>query len=337
MPSDEMPDLVQLKSQACAGIEKTPDLKSLEQLRIAYLGKKGELTLQLKEINALPMEQRPVIGQLANEVKRDIIKAIKAREQSLKAQAIERQTLAESIDVGLAGRRTSAANPHPVTRTLRRIEMLFSNLGFDIAEGPEIEDDFHNFEALNIPESHPARAMHDTFYLSNGNLLRTHTSPVQIRVMQRRKPPIRIIAPGRVYRRDFDITHSPMFHQVEGLVVGSDICFADLKAMVANFLRTFFEDEDLAIRFRPSYFPFTEPSAEVDIKWREGKKRDWLEVMGCGMVHPAVFKAVGYDTTLYKGYAFGLGIERLAMLRYCIADLRLLFENDLRFLKQFYL
>ena len=337
MPSDEMPDLVQLKSRARAEIEKTLDLKSLEQLRIAYLGKKGELTLQLKEINTLPAQQRPVIGQLANEVKQDIIKAIKAREQSLKAKAIEQQTLEESIDVGLAGRRVGAANPHPVTRTLRRIETLFSNLGFDIAEGPEIEDDFHNFEALNIPASHPARAMHDTFYLSNGNLLRTHTSPVQIRVMQKRKPPIRIIAPGRVYRRDFDITHSPMFHQVEGLVVGSDICFADLKAMVANFLRTFFEDENLAIRFRPSYFPFTEPSAEVDIKWQEGKKRDWLEVMGCGMVHPAVFKAVGYDTALYKGYAFGLGVERLAMLRYCIADLRLLFENDIRFLKQFYL
>ena len=333
--SDEMPDLLQLKSQACKEIDKAQDLESLEQLRVAYLGKKGELTLQLKEINVLPKEQRPTVGQLANAAKQGIIKALKAREQSLKAQTIEQQILKESIDVGLAGRRTKTANPHPVTRTVKRIEMLFSNLGFEIAEGPEIEDDFHNFEALNIPPSHPARAMHDTFYLSNGNLLRTHTSPVQIRVMQERKPPIRIIAPGRVYRRDFDITHSPMFHQVEGLVVGSDICFADLKSMVANFLRTFFEDEDLAIRFRPSYFPFTEPSAEVDIKWREGKRQDWLEVMGCGMVHPAVFKAVGYDTARYKGYAFGMGIERLAMLRYCIDDLRLLFENNIRFLKQF--
>ena len=333
--SDEIPDLLQLKSRACKEIDKAQGLESLEQLRVAYLGKKGELTLQLKEINTLPKEQRPAAGQIANAAKQDIIKALKAREQSLKEKSIERQILKESLDVGLAGKRTGAANPHPVTRTLKRIEMLFSNLGFDIAEGPEIEDDFHNFEALNIPPSHPARAMHDTFYLSNGNLLRTHTSPVQIRVMQKRKPPIRIIAPGRVYRRDFDITHSPMFHQIEGLVVGSDICFADLKAMVANFLRTFFDDEDLAIRFRPSYFPFTEPSAEVDIKWREGKRRDWLEVMGCGMVHPAVFKAVGYDTAQYRGYAFGLGIERLTMLRYCIDDLRLLFENNIRFLKQF--
>lgn len=335
--SDEMPDLLQLKSRACKEIEKAQDLEKLEQLRITYLGKKGKLTLKLKEIGALPHEQRSVVGLHINAAKQDLVKALKAREQSLKVQIIEKQILKESIDVGLAGRRTEVANPHPVTRTLRRIEMLFSNLGFDIAEGPEVEDDFHNFEALNIPLSHPARAMHDTFYLRNGDLLRTHTSPVQIRVMQECKPPIRIIAPGRVYRRDFDITHSPMFHQVEGLVVGSDICFADLKAMVANFLRTFFEDEDLAIRFRPSYFPFTEPSAEVDIKWREGKRRDWLEVMGCGMVHPAVFKAVGYDTVRYRGYAFGLGIERLAMLRYCIEDLRLLFENNIRFLKQFYL
>ena len=332
-----MLDFIQLKSQACGEIEKAQNLQSLEQLRIAYLGKKAELTLQLKEINALPAEQRPRVGRQANTAKQDIIKAIKTRAQVLKAELQKQRLSEESIDVGLAGRRSKVGNLHPVTRTLRHIEMLFRNLGFDIEEGPEVEDDFHNFEALNIPPSHPARAMHDTFYLSNGNLLRTHTSPVQIRVMQRSEPPVRMIAPGRVYRRDFDITHSPMFHQVEGLVVGTEVCFADLKALVANFLRTFFADEDLAIRFRPSYFPFTEPSAEVDIAWRAGKRRDWLEVMGCGMVHPSVFKAVGYDSRQYRGYAFGLGIERLAMLRYCIDDLRLLFENNIRFLKQFYL
>ena len=332
-----MSDFVQLKSHACDEIEKAQNLESLEQLRVAYLGKKGRLTLQLKEINTLPTAQRAAVGRQANIAKQDISKAIDLREQILKADLLKLRMLKESTDVGLEGRRSKVGNLHPVTRTLRQIETLFSNLGFAIEEGPEIEDDFHNFEALNIPPSHPARAMHDTFYLNNGDLLRTHTSPVQIRVMQRCKPPIRIIAPGRVYRRDFDITHSPMFHQVEGLVVGTDICFADLKALVADFLRTFFADEDLAIRFRPSYFPFTEPSAEVDIAWREGKRRDWLEVMGCGMVHPSVFKAVGYDAKRYKGYAFGLGIERLAMLRYCIDDLRLLFENDIRFLKQFYL
>lgn len=331
-----MSDFAQLKSQACDEIEKAQNLKQLEQLRVAYLGKKGRLSLELKEINALPPAQRPAIGQQANKAKLDIVKALEARTRTLKAAALEQQILKEKIDVTLAGRRSETGNLHPITRTLRQIETLFANLGFDIEEGPEIEDDFHNFEALNIPASHPARAMHDTFYLSNGDLLRTHTSPVQIRVMQKRKPPIRMIAPGRVYRRDFDITHSPMFHQVEGLVVGTEVCFADLKALVANFLRTFFADDKLAIRFRPSYFPFTEPSAEVDIAWREGCKRDWLEVMGCGMVHPSVFKAVGYDGGQYRGYAFGLGIERLAMLRYCIDDLRLLFENDIRFLKQFY-
>ncbi|MBC6414198.1 MAG: phenylalanine--tRNA ligase subunit alpha [Chromatiales bacterium] len=330
-------DFVQLQLQACSEIEKAQSLESLAQLRIAYLGKKGKLTQQLKELNTLSSDQRPTIGQQANLAKQEITKALVAREQALKEGVIAQRILKEKIDVGLAGRTSKVGNLHPITRTLRQIETLFTNLGFDIAEGPEIEDDFHNFEALNIPPSHPARAMHDTFYMKNGDLLRTHTSPVQIRVMQQRQPPIRIIAPGPVYRRDFDITHSPMFHQVEGLVVGADICFADLKGLVINFLRTFFEDEALAIRFRPSYFPFTEPSAEVDIAWREGKRRDWLEVMGCGMVHPAVFKAVGYDTDLYRGYAFGLGIERLAMLRYCIDDLRLLFENDLRFLKQFYL
>ena len=332
-----MADLVQLKSHACSEIEKAQNLQILEQLRVDYLGKKGRLTRQLKDINTVPPAQRPAIGQQANRAKQDIINALAARERTLKAELLEQQVLKEKIDVGLAGRRCQAAHAHPVTRTLRQIETLFANLGFAIEEGPEIEDDFHNFEALNIPPLHPARAMHDTFYLKNGGLLRTHTSPVQIRVMKRQPPPIRMIAPGRVYRRDFDITHSPMFHQVEGLVVATDICFADLKALVANFLRTFFDDTNLAIRFRPSYFPFTEPSAEVDIAWREGKRREWLEVMGCGMVHPTVFKAVGYDSKRYRGYAFGLGIERLTMLRYYIGDLRLLFENDIRFLKQFHL
>lgn len=331
-----MLDFRQIASQACQKIASAKNLRELEDIRVEYLGRKGVLTTNLKALNTLPEQERPQIGQIANTAKQEILNTLKQREAVLKDSALADQIASEKLDVTLAGRRHSGGGLHPITRTLRRIEEFFANAGFTIEEGPEIEDDFHNFEALNIPPLHPARAMHDTFYLGDGRLLRTHTSPVQIRTMKQRKPPIRMIAPGRVYRRDFDITHSPMFHQVEGLVVTSQVSFADLKGIVTSFLHDFF-DEDIAIRFRPSYFPFTEPSAEIDIAWREGKRRDWLEVMGCGMVHPAVFKAVGYDPKQYQGYAFGLGVERMAMLRYCISDLRLLFENDVRFIKQFYI
>lgn len=331
-----MLDFRQIAHQACRKIADAKNLTELEQLRIEYLGKKGIVTTHLKTLHTLSEQERPEAGQVANRAKQDILNALKQRQTVLKQSVLDQQVASETVDVSLAGRRHSGGSLHPVSRTLRRIETFFLSAGFTVEEGPEIEDEFYNFEALNIPAAHPARAMHDTFYLSDGHLLRTHTSPVQIRVMQQHKPPIRMIAPGRVYRRDFDVTHSPMFHQVEGLVVRPQTSFSELKGIVTSFLRAFFDD-DIAIRFRPSYFPFTEPSAEVDIAWREGKKRDWLEVMGCGMVHPAVFKAVGYDATQYNGYAFGLGVERLAMLRYCISDLRLLFENDVRFIKQFYL
>ncbi|HHH46450.1 MAG TPA: phenylalanine--tRNA ligase subunit alpha, partial [Thiotrichales bacterium] len=280
--------------------------------------------------------------QAINQAKQALQQAIESRRDTLAREALERRLVEERVDVTLPGRRRPAGGWHPVTRTLQRIESLFSQLGFEVAEGPEIEDDFHNFEALNIPPHHPARAMHDTFYLEDGHVLRTHTSPVQIRVMEQTRPPLRIIAPGRVYRCDSDVTHTPMFHQVEGLMVDTDVSFADLKGVLDEFLRRFFE-RDLAVRFRPSYFPFTEPSAEVDIQCvmcgGEGCRvcghSGWLEVLGCGMVHPKVFEHVGIDNEAWTGFAFGMGVERLAMLRYGVNDLRLFFENDLRFLAQF--
>jgi len=338
-----MQDLEQLTSEAESAIESADSLSDLDQLRVQYLGKKGKLTELLKGLGKLPAEERPQAGQEINKSKQALNKLIDERRLQLEKEQVAARLAAETVDVTLPGRRQSQGGLHPVTRTVQRISALWNQLGFTVAEGPEVEDDYHNFEALNIPAHHPARAMHDTFYFDAHKLLRTHTSPVQIRVMENEAPPLRVIAPGRVYRCDSDLTHSPMFHQVEGLVVDEQVTFADLKGALDQFLQAFFEQEDLKTRFRPSYFPFTEPSAEVDIQCvmcggegcRVCSHTGWLEVMGCGMVHPEVFRHVGIDTEKYAGYAFGLGVERLAMLRYGVNDLRLFFENDLRFLRQF--
>ena len=338
-----MSDLNELESAALAAVATAADAAVLDEVRVQYLGKKGLLTQQLKQLGGLPREERPAAGQAINRIKQQLQQAIDARRADLQAAALDAQLLQESIDVTLPGRRQSTGGLHPVTRTLQRIEQLFVPLGFSVEEGPEIEDDYHNFEALNIPVHHPARAMHDTFYFDAHTLLRTHTSPVQVRVMENRRPPLRIIAPGRVYRCDSDLTHTPMFHQVEGLLVDENVSFANLKGVLDEFLHAFFERDDLAVRFRPSYFPFTEPSAEVDIQCvmcsGEGCRvcghSGWLEVLGCGMVHPKVFDYAGIDNERYTGFAFGMGVERLAMLRYGVNDLRLFFENDLAFLTQF--
>jgi phenylalanyl-tRNA synthetase alpha chain len=334
--------LEQLVKDAEQAINSAPDLKALDELRVAYLGKKGEITQRMQGLGKLAPEQRKEAGKQINTAKQAIQGAIEARKEALEAEALDARLAAEAVDVTLPGRGQTVGGLHPVTMTLQRIEKLFSQLGFEVAEGPEIEDDYHNFEALNIPESHPARAMHDTFYFDDHTVLRTHTSPVQIRVMKEKQPPLRVIAPGRVYRCDSDLTHTPMFHQVEGLLVDEDVSFAQLKGILDEFLRHFFE-RDLAVRFRPSYFPFTEPSAEADIQCvmcngegcRVCSHTGWLEVLGCGMVHPNVFKHVDVDSEKYTGFAFGMGVERLAMLRYGVNDLRLFFENDLRFLEQF--
>jgi phenylalanyl-tRNA synthetase alpha chain len=312
-------------------------------VRVAYLGKKGELTAQLKNLGRLPAGERPVAGQAINQVKVQIQELLETRKSALSDLAIASRLQSETVDISLPGRRSGAGGLHPVTLTMNRIDKMFGKLGFDVAEGPEVEDDFHNFEALNIPEHHPARAMHDTFYFDDGRLLRTHTSPVQIRVMENQEPPLRVIAPGRVYRCDSDLTHTPMFHQVEGLLVDVDVSFSVLKGTLEEFLQMFFEQDDLKTRFRPSYFPFTEPSMEVDISCvmcagqgcRVCSHTGWLEVLGCGMVHPELFRHTGVDSEKYTGYAFGMGVERLAMLRYGVNDLRLFFDNDLRFLQQF--
>jgi phenylalanyl-tRNA synthetase alpha chain len=331
-----MENLEALRDEALNAISEAGDLKTLEQLRVDYLGKKGHLTQLLKGLGKLDPDERPAAGQRINEAKERVQEAINTRRENLEAAALDQQLAAESVDVTLPGRGREAGGLHPVTRTLRRIEEIFGGAGYRVEEGPEIEDDHHNFEALNIPPHHPARAMHDTFYFDPGTVLRTHTSPVQIRTMENDEPPFRMICPGRVYRCDSDLTHTPMFHQVEGLLVDRRASFADLKSTIEAFLRAFFE-RDLAVRFRPSYFPFTEPSAEVDIEW--GREADgstkWLEVMGCGVVHPRVFENCGVDPEQWSGFAFGLGVERLAMLRYGVQDLRLFFENDLRFLRQF--
>jgi len=335
--------LEKLISDAQQAIQHAADLQSLDEVRVNYLGKKGSITGMMKELGKLPAEQRPEAGQVINRAKQTIQTAIEAKKNTLQNAKLQTQLASETIDVTMPGRTHGMGGLHPVTRVLYRIEDLFNQLGFEIAEGPEIEDDFHNFEALNIPESHPARAMHDTFYINDKLVLRTHTSPVQIRVMQERQPPLKIIAPGRVYRCDSDVTHTPMFHQVEGLMVDKNVSFTDLKAILIEFLQQFFERDDLSVRFRPSYFPFTEPSAEADIQCvmcngngcRVCKQTGWLEVLGCGMVHPNVFKHVNIDSETYTGFAFGMGVERLAMLRYGVNDLRLFFENDLRFLQQF--
>lgn len=324
--------------QADQEIAQCQEVRSLEDLRVKYMGKKGTVTEQLKTINQLPPAERSAVGQELNKLKTHITSAIENRRQALDDLALQASLSQQKIDVTAPGKKQGVGGLHPITQVLNQVEDLFSRIGFEVKEGPEIEDDFHNFEALNIAADHPARTMHDTFYLNDSLLLRTHTSPVQVRVMKDAQPPIRMIAPGRVYRRDLDPTHSPMFHQVEGLVIDAadQMSFAHLKGLVNTFLRAFFEGEEIQIRFRPSYFPFTEPSAEIDIcRHQNGEWGDWLEVMGCGMIHPNVLKASGIDAEDYDGYAFGLGIERLAMLKYGINDLRVLFENHLAVIAQF--
>lgn len=332
-------DIVAAAKQAVADAQ---DSRALDTVRVEYLGKKGKITAYLKQLGNVGVEERPVIGKSVNLAKQEVAGLVEARTKTLADAAMEAALKAETIDVTLPGRNSDVGGLHPVTRTLQRIERYFRNIGFDVAEGPEIEDGHHNFTALNIPEHHPARAMHDTFYFDADKLLRTHTSPVQIRVMEEEQPPLRLIAPGRVYRCDSDLTHTPMFHQVEGLMVDENISFTDLKGVLSDFLQAFFE-KPLKVRFRPSYFPFTEPSAEADIECvicdgegcRVCSHTGWIEILGCGMVHPNVFEHVNIDSEKYLGFAFGLGVERMAMLRYGVNDLRLFFDNDLRFLNQF--
>ncbi|MBN1379699.1 MAG: phenylalanine--tRNA ligase subunit alpha [Gammaproteobacteria bacterium] len=339
-----MAELIEtLQKQALSDANNATDLNALDEVRVKYLGKKGLITAQLKQLGQLDPDTRKQAGQQINLLKQALQDLLEARKVELQRAATNEQLASETIDISLPGRATPVGGLHPITRTLRRIESIFIQLGFEVAEGPEIENEYYNFEALNIPEYHPARAMHDTFYFENGKLLRTHTSPVQIRVMEKSQPPFRIIVPGRVYRCDSDMTHTPMFHQVEGLLVDENISMADLMGTLDVFLKAFFERDDLKTRYRPSYFPFTEPSAEVDVQCvkclgkgcRICKQTGWLEILGSGMVHPEVFKYAGVDSNQYSGYAFGMGVERLAMLRYGVNDIRLYFENDLRFLKQF--
>ena len=338
-----MQALDDLKAEATAAIESAEDSAALEKLRVDWLGKKGRVTDLLKSLGKLDAEKRPKVGAEINAVKQLLNEQIRKRKETLQQAAIAAQLAAESLDVTLPGRCEDLGALHPITRTIDRMAAYFAALGFEVVEGPEIEDDYHNFEALNIPAHHPARAMHDTFYIDDTHVLRTHTSGVQVRTMETREPPLRVICPGRVYRCDSDLTHSPMFHQVEGLLIDENVSFGQLKGIIQDFLHAFFEQDALAVRFRPSYFPFTEPSAEVDIQCvkcaGEGCRicsgTGWLEVMGCGMVHPSVLEMSGVDTDRFQGFAFGMGVERLAMLRYGIGDLRLNFENDLRFLAQF--
>ena len=337
-----MSDLQTLVAQALAALAGAEDGAAVEALRVQYLGKKSQLSELSRRMGQLSDEERRAFGAELNAAREAITGALNDRKQALEAAALAQQLQAERIDVSLPGRGQAPGGLHPVTRVLERIEDFFTHVGFTVADGPEVEDDFHNFEALNIPSHHPARAMHDTFYFNANMLLRTHTSPVQVRTMESQQPPIRIVCPGRVYRCDSDITHSPMFHQVEGLLIDEGISFADLKGTIEEFLRVFFE-KPLGVRFRPSFFPFTEPSAEVDMQCvmcsgkgcRVCKQTGWLEVMGCGMVHPNVLRMSGIDPEKYSGFAFGMGVERLAMLRYGVNDLRLFFDNDLRFLAQF--
>lgn len=332
-----MESVKQIQQQAIADIASCEELSALDDLRVRYLGKKGEVTALLKSLGSMEHEQRKAFGQAVNVAKVELSDAINQRKVLLEDAALNIKLVTEKIDVTLPGRGQVRGGIHPITHTLQRISDIFTQLGYDTATGPEVEDDFYNFESLNFPPHHPARAMHDTFYFADGRLLRTHTSPVQIRALNKSGAPIRVIAPGRVFRSDSDQTHTPMFHQVEGLLIGETVTMADLKGVLQTFVNSFFETE-LAMRFRPSYFPFTEPSAEVDIAWDkgDGKEPGWLEILGCGMVHPNVLKACGVDSEKYVGYAFGIGVERLAMLRYGVTDLRQFFENDLRFLRQFH-
>ena len=330
-----MSDLDTQVDQALGQIKDAASLDALDALRVALLGKSGLVTEQLKALGKLPPDQRKGHGEKVNRAKESLNDAIHVRRETLEQAALDARLASESIDVTLPGRNHARGNLHPITRALERMVDIFARLGYEVADGPEIEDDWHNFEALNFPPHHPARAMHDTFYFPDGRLLRTHTSPVQIRAMTGRTPPLRVIAPGKVYRSDSDQTHSPMFHQLEGLLIDETSTFADLKGTLAEFVRAFFE-RDFEMRFRPSYFPFVEPGAEVDIRWdREDGSTAWLEVLGCGMVHPNVLRACQIDPERYTGFAFGMGVERFAMLRYGVNDLRAFFENDVRFLKQF--
>ncbi|MEH6446637.1 MAG: phenylalanine--tRNA ligase subunit alpha [Oceanospirillaceae bacterium] len=326
-----MENIEELLAQACSAVDAATSITELEQARVEYLGKKGPLTALLKGLGKLSAEERPAAGARINEAKQVVAEKINQNRKNIETAALAIKLASEKIDISQPGRGEQLGSLHPVTKTLERIEQFFGSIGYSVAEGPEIEDEYHNFEALNIPAHHPAPAMHDTFYFDANRLLRTHTSGVQVRTMETSEPPIRIICPGRVYRCDYDQTHTPMFHQVEGLLVDKDVSFADLKGTLEQFLREFFED-DVKVRFRPSYFPFTEPSIEVDIDRGDGK---WLEVLGCGMVHPKVFNYSNIDPEVFTGFAFGMGVERLAMLRYGVDDLRLFFENDLRFLEQF--
>lgn len=331
-----MESLEALVASVRADVAACADLDALEAVKVRVLGKKGDLTARLKSLGGMDPETRRVEGQAINQAKSNVVAALEARKDALQAERLSAQLAADTIDVTLPGRGFGVGATHPVAATIERIVRLLGKAGFEVEEGPEVEDDFHNFEALNIPPEHPARAMQDTFYLPDRRVLRTHTSPVQIRAMRERTPPLAIIAPGRVYRCDYDQTHSPMFHQVEGLLVDRDVSFAQLKGLLINFVREFFESDAVEVRLRPSYFPFTEPSAEVDIRLpAEHGYSGWLEVLGCGMVHPNVLRNVGIDPEQYTGFAFGLGVERFAMLRYGISDLRLFFENDWQFLRQF--
>lgn len=324
-------ELEALIKEASLAVEQAATPAELDTVRVMFMGKKGKVTDLMKGLGQLSAEERPVAGQRINLAKQEIQAKISSKIQFLKDAELNAKLASEAVDVSLPGKSISLGNLHPVSRTIARIESFFADLGFAVKQGPEIEDGFHNFDALNIPKNHPARADHDTFYFNPNLMLRTQTSGVQIRTMESEKPPLRIISPGRVYRNDYDQTHTPMFHQVEGLLVDTDVSFAELKGVLHDFLHHFFE-EDLQVRFRPSYFPFTEPSAEVDVMGKNGK---WLEVLGCGMVHPNVLKAVNIDPEKYTGFAFGMGVERLTMLRYGVNDLRAFFENDVRFLKQF--
>jgi phenylalanyl-tRNA synthetase alpha chain len=326
-----MQEIESIVTAALAEFTACNDPAALENSKARYLGKAGRLTELLKSLGKLPAAERPAAGARINAAKESLETALLRRREELADAKLARQLAGEALDVSLPGRGQGTGGLHPITRTLERIEALFHSLGFSVADGPEIEDDFHNFTALNMPEDHPSRSMHDTFYVEGGMVLRTHTSPVQIRYMEEHPPPIKIIAPGRVYRVDSDATHSPMFHQVEGLWIDETVSFADLKGVFTDFMRRFFERDDLELRFRPSFFPFTEPSAEIDMGFGDG----WLEIAGAGQVHPNVLSAVGIDPERYQGFAFGMGPDRLAMLRYGVNDLRLFFENDLRFLRQF--
>lgn len=340
--SSQLQALEEITATARQAVAEAQDNRALDNVRVEYLGKKGKITAYLKQLGNVSVEDRPLIGKSVNLAKQEVTGLVEQRGRALAEAAMEAALKAETVDVTLPGRNSEVGGLHPVTRTLQRIERYFRNIGFNVAEGPEIEDSHHNFTALNIPETHPARAMHDTFYFDADKLLRTHTSPVQIRVMEESQPPLRLIAPGRVYRCDSDLTHTPMFHQVEGLMVDENISFTDLKGVLSDFLQAFFE-KPLKVRFRPSYFPFTEPSAEADIECvicggegcRVCSHTGWIEILGCGMVHPNVFEHVNIDSEKYLGFAFGLGVERMAMLRYGVNDLRLFFDNDLRFLSQF--